>query len=480
MGGPAKVATPAAGLDVRQFISLVGTAYAAAALEKAAHNVAAAANGTRNNTLNKEAYGMAGFIANGELDAQQVITELAVAARAAGLEDAEIEKTLRSGLNSGVQKPRTTTEPPAAVITTATAHADADMTVVEDWSLASSAGPALALPSGPDSWRVYTLQDARLPRPPIEWVVHGVVEAGGLYIWYGAPGDLKSFLLQDLAVCIAGNHRWLQNSVTMLSGLDISGGPAIWIDADMGERRTADRFRALAAAYKLPNDAPLRYLSMPDPQPDLGNAQHVNALAALAQKHAAKVLFFDNLGVMIGKADENSAEVQRPMAGFRKLTEDTGAAVIVIHHQRKTTTSAGGRLGDALRGHSSIEAKLDGALLVRREGNNVNVFPTKIRGAEIKPFGALFTYSHDEHLQLSAARFWSADMVDARAQALEIMWQKVVGALERGPLSTTALRDEIHANKNVLVDLLSARLKAGQVVRTGGKNGAKMWSLPDV
>ncbi len=448
------------------------TAYAAGALEKAAHNVATAPNGTRNIVLNKEAYSLGGFIASGELRPQQVIEELATAARAAGLEDAEIERTLVSGLNSGAVKPRTTPEPVRALpnglsLGTTTAGA---------WSTVSSAA-AMTLPPGADNWRVYTLKDARRAQPSNQWLVHGLVEAGSLSIWYGAPGDLKSFLLQDLAVCVASGKRWLNNSVAASSGLAVVGGPVIWVDADMGERRTAGRFKALAAAYQLPDDTPLFYLSMPNPQPDLENAQHVRALIGLAQQHNARLLVFDNLGVMIGQTDENGAAVQRPMTGFRSLAEATGAAVIIVHHQRKATGGAG-RLGDTLRGHSSIEAKLDVALLVRREGDHVSVFPTKVRGAEIKPFGALFTYTQDEHLQLTEARFWSADMVNARAEALEVLWQKVRSVLAAGPATTNRICVQVRANRKAVADLLKSKASDGALEHHKGPRNSDTWSLP--
>jgi len=53
------------------------------------------------------------------------------------------------------------------------------------------------------------------------------------------------------------------------------------------------------------------------------------------------------------------------MAHFRQLVEDHSLALILIHHQRKATGTEA-RAGDRIRGHSSIEAALDVALLVER------------------------------------------------------------------------------------------------------------------
>src|SRR4030042_2678931 len=92
---------------------------------------------------------------------------------------------------------------------------------------------------------------------------------------------------------------------------------------------------------------------------------------------------------------------------FRQLAEETGAAVILIHHQRKGNGYSG-RAADTLRGHSSIEASLDLALLVEREeqADLVTVKSTKTRGVDVLPFSAVFTYEDDEAGNLATAKFW--------------------------------------------------------------------------
>ncbi len=60
-----------------------------------------------------------------------------------------------------------------------------------------------------DSWQAYTLADAYQARPPIQYIAGALFEVPSLNIVYGAPGTLKSFLLQDLAVCVAAGQEWL-------------------------------------------------------------------------------------------------------------------------------------------------------------------------------------------------------------------------------------------------------------------------------
>ncbi len=76
--------------------------YAAGALRGAALRVFDAAEGTRNSTLNREAFALARFVAAGLLARERVEDVLAEAARASGLGDLEVTSTLRSALDSGL------------------------------------------------------------------------------------------------------------------------------------------------------------------------------------------------------------------------------------------------------------------------------------------------------------------------------------------------------------------------------------------
>jgi hypothetical protein len=85
-------------------------AYVRVALKMAASNVASAAEGTRNDALNKEAYSLGGLVGGGALTRVDAETELERAAAVAGLPDAEARRTIRSGLDAGILEPRTVPE----------------------------------------------------------------------------------------------------------------------------------------------------------------------------------------------------------------------------------------------------------------------------------------------------------------------------------------------------------------------------------
>jgi hypothetical protein len=95
------------------------TRYAQAALTGEADKVRQAAEGTRNDTLNRAAYALGRFVGAGMLDRRTVEQELTAAAQAAGLGKVETARTLWSGLNAGVSNPRTVPEPTGRELATA-------------------------------------------------------------------------------------------------------------------------------------------------------------------------------------------------------------------------------------------------------------------------------------------------------------------------------------------------------------------------
>jgi hypothetical protein len=80
--------------------------YALAALREETTRVAAAAEGTRNDTLNKAAFNLGQLVAEGCLSEATVATALADAAGASGLPEREAGRTIRSGMTAGARRPR--------------------------------------------------------------------------------------------------------------------------------------------------------------------------------------------------------------------------------------------------------------------------------------------------------------------------------------------------------------------------------------
>jgi len=340
----------------------------------------------------------------------------------------------------------------------------------------------------PDPWQVFTLADAYQERPPVEYVAAGLFALPSLNIVYGSPGTLKSFLLADLVTCVAAGEEWLTPAPwitnNLAKGIATTRYPAMWLDFDNGRRRTHDRFGALGRARDLPEDTSLYYYSMPSPWLNASDKASIGHLSIRIQNRDVKLVIIDNLGVISGDVEENSAEMGHVMSFFRQIAEETGAAIVLIHHQRKST-GMGGRAGDALRGHSSIEASLDLALMIEREdySDTANIKATKFRGEDVLPFSAAFTFSNKPDGELDQARFFGIATIDTKSNAAieQAILEALSGeSMNKGEL-TKAVREllEDESGKapglNRVRDMIDRMAALNKISQTTGDRGAKIY-----
>jgi hypothetical protein len=87
-------------------LSQGGRKYATGALRLAIERVREAPEGHRNDTLNAQAHSLARFAAAGELGLSDIIVELTAAARAAGLDKRETERTIAGAVKAGLTQIR--------------------------------------------------------------------------------------------------------------------------------------------------------------------------------------------------------------------------------------------------------------------------------------------------------------------------------------------------------------------------------------
>ena len=338
-------------------------------------------------------------------------------------------------------------------------------------------------PAAPDGWQALTMADFYKPRPPLQYIVSGIVSPQTMGMFYGSPGDLKTMLLLDMAVCVAMGKPWLEIAPWQKGGKPLATiqKPVVWIDQDMGKNRIHERYNAIGKQHKAPPDTPLKAYTLQNPYFDANNMASVAVMAARIA--GAGLAIFDNLGTISGGVDENSSLMRVVMANMRWLAETTGAAILIIHHQRKSNGIIGGRAGDALRGHSSIEASLDFALHVDREpySDQITLKSTKTRGQEIEPFTAYFAYTRDQNKELETARFYSVEPEDQLSNyAIE---REIKEALEDGPMSITALWQAVKAalpevGRPRILDQVRKMEADNRLTMTPGAKNSKVYGLP--
>jgi len=241
-------------------------------------------------------------------------------------------------------------------------------------------------------WKLRTLQDAYKDREPTRYIVDRFLATHSLNIVYGAPGSMKSMLMADMCVHVVAGTNWLPSGN---GGIEVEKSPILWVDMDNGERKTDERFDAIGRANELDIDAPLHYVSMPMPTLIAHDFDSMLVLKSTIISTGAALVVIDNLGLITGDVEENNARMAQIMGNLRIIAERTGAAIVIIHHARKGGAN-GERPGDALRGHSSIEAAVDLALNITRESNSsrITITSTKTRGVDVPRLLADFEFEH--------------------------------------------------------------------------------------
>ena len=443
-------------------ISNTSTPYGLAALEEEVARLVATTEGNRNQQLNESAFKMGTLVGGGELDMVVAENKLTEAALQTGLPIKEIETTLQSGLKSGINQPRSAPK--------------------EDAPLPAVLEVLPEVENPPDPWKAYTLEDSFTEREPVQYVVEGVLERPSLNILYGAPGALKSLLTADMAVCVAQGKDWLHPAPwkTGAKPYKTIQTPVMFVDFDNGPRRTHDRFEALARHYKTPLDAPLFYYSLPQPWLNAGDKASIGALVNRAKEREIGLLVIDNLGLISGGVDENSPAMIPVMSLLRQLTEEIECATKVIHHERKSTGV--GRIGERLRGHSSIEGSIDLALLIEREyrSESISIKSTKTRGVDVDPFSAVFTFEHDNYGNLFSAAFYGLPSDDKSSDYA--IRNEIVEILEEGPLNKTNLRKGVkeklkEVGKNRIILAIDRLVSENLIEVNSGVGKEKIYSL---
>jgi hypothetical protein len=84
----------------------VSSAYGQAALRRELERLAQAANGTRNDQLNRASFALGQLVASGALDETETAAALTEAGLHLGLGLKECERTVASGLSAGMEQPR--------------------------------------------------------------------------------------------------------------------------------------------------------------------------------------------------------------------------------------------------------------------------------------------------------------------------------------------------------------------------------------
>ncbi len=301
--------------------------YASAALTAEVERVASAAEGSRNDTLNKASFAVGQLVAGGALDAESAAAALAGAAGTAGLLEREITVTIRSGFTAAAASPRTAPARPELV----------SFTVPVDSGRQPNAGR---------SSRPFTVTNlaelAGRGIDPPDLICDGHLYRPGTHSLSGPPDAGKTVL-----------------ATAWTAGLLRAGESVVAFDEESGAEQTVEKL--LAVGVEPAELARLHYVEYPSRRWD---GADVAAVADLLTDVRPALVYFDSSAAFLARAglDEDRApdvtrfwsEVLLPCA------RTYGAAVVVVDHLAKAAVT-GGRYA---RGSGAKLASTDVAYLL--------------------------------------------------------------------------------------------------------------------
>ena len=189
---------------------------------------------------------------------------------------------------------------------------------------------------------------AELDPTPMQYLIKGVAPAQGLLVIYGPSGSAKSFLSIAAAAAIGEGSSFFGCAATV--------APVLYVGLE-GEAGVRGRVLAWERHHGRPMPDNVRFSLEPF---QLTEAQDVADLAEICPPGCAVII--DTLNRAAPGLDENSSkDMGRVIDGAKALQRKIAGLVILIAHSGKDAAKG-------LRGHSSLFAALDAAILVSRDG----------------------------------------------------------------------------------------------------------------
>lgn len=173
-------------------------------------------------------------------------------------------------------------------------------------------GPAVARAAG---WT----RGSDVPEEEISWLWQDMIPLGGMTLIEGPPGCGKSTISRDLVARVTTGRE-------MPGGHPACPGGALWCSSE--EHRGAVLVPGLRRAGA--DDSRVFVLS------DEGWETAAESVREMIAEHDVRVLVLDNVAVFLGPEGDDYLSVQKALAPWNKLSNETGIAIIGIRHTRKS------------------------------------------------------------------------------------------------------------------------------------------------
>ena len=205
-----------------------------------------------------------------------------------------------------------------------------------------------------------------------EWIIDGLVEQNTFSVCFGAPAAGKTFLILDMALCIAAGRPF--------HGHEVKQGPVFYI-AGEGHNGFARR----AAAWSKENGVSLtglpffkssRSIVLTDGQSVTDMIEVVDQM--VEQYGEPQLVVVDTLARAMGAADENSTkEMGAAITAVDDIREAYDCTVLAVHH-----TGHGNK--DRARGSSALLGAVDAEFMVDKWSGDDPIAKIEVKFTKMK------------------------------------------------------------------------------------------------
>ena len=160
-----------------------------------------------------------------------------------------------------------------------------------------------------------------------QWIIDGLIEQDTFSVCFGAPAAGKTFLVLDMALCIATGKQF--------HGRDVKQGPVFYI-AGEGHNGFARR----AAAWSKANGIDLKGVPFFKSSRSIVLTEEASVdemmavIEEMVQQHGEpQIIVVDTLARAMGAADENSSkDMGAAIAAVDEMRDMYGCTVVAVHH----------------------------------------------------------------------------------------------------------------------------------------------------
>lgn len=302
-----------------------GTPWGLAAFEGEIRDLRRAPNGQRNDSLNAAAYNLYQLVAGGELSEQHVEYHLRSAAQSIGLDEHEINGTLRSAREAGMQRPRNA---PNLQLLRGGKPVDTPNSNAQPSVDPEPAKPVLEFVT---ARQLVEEVDAA---PPVGFMCRPIWPADAYGVIAAEKKAGKTWLDIDMVVSVASGTPWLG-----IYPVERAGHVLVFL-GEGGKRKMLRRFRAVCEDRGLTfEDLPITLCFR---VPHLTSVVHLAEIADRIEQDNPVLVVIDPLYLAArGAKTAILNEMGEILETAQLLCQRHGAALAVIHHWNQTGKGKG-------------------------------------------------------------------------------------------------------------------------------------------